>query len=206
MHSAAQECVFLRIWNTSPCHNQLEIQLYFLTNTTTKGSKRFHFPCFCWELVIQVFIWLGQVALQVSLPEIDGAIEPLIFSGRDGTSGRSIPMQVPSVWQGDSWWDNMERGGNKWVEAKQFEEWPYIAILDFVQCFIHRVYHDFNMWIVIGWSVKFWHNNKNKKSIPRWWCNFLLVFWTGFWVFDQVVRGAFRAWANDPASSFFWNV
>lgn len=35
-----------------------------------------------------------QVALQVSLPEIDGAIEPLIFSGRDGTSGRSIPMQV----------------------------------------------------------------------------------------------------------------
>ncbi|CAK0800811.1 unnamed protein product [Prorocentrum cordatum] len=33
-----------------------------------------------------------QVALQVSLPEIDGAIEPLIFSGRDGTSGRSIPM------------------------------------------------------------------------------------------------------------------
>ena len=35
-----------------------------------------------------------QVALQVSLPEIDGAIEPLIFSGRDGTSGRSIPMQA----------------------------------------------------------------------------------------------------------------
>eukprot|EP00930_Biecheleria_cincta_P083275 TRINITY_DN72881_c0_g1_i1.p1 TRINITY_DN72881_c0_g1~~TRINITY_DN72881_c0_g1_i1.p1 ORF type:complete len:1488 (-),score=365.15 TRINITY_DN72881_c0_g1_i1:600-5000(-) len=34
-----------------------------------------------------------QVALQVSLPEIDGAIEPLIFAGRDGTSGRSIPMQ-----------------------------------------------------------------------------------------------------------------
>jgi len=34
-----------------------------------------------------------QVALQVSLPEIDGAIEPLIFSGRDGTSGRAIPMQ-----------------------------------------------------------------------------------------------------------------
>ncbi|CAK0834673.1 unnamed protein product, partial [Prorocentrum cordatum] len=34
-----------------------------------------------------------QVALQVSLPEIDGAIEPMIFAGRDGTSGRSIPMQ-----------------------------------------------------------------------------------------------------------------
>eukprot|EP00929_Paragymnodinium_shiwhaense_P075372 TRINITY_DN3852_c0_g1_i1.p1 TRINITY_DN3852_c0_g1~~TRINITY_DN3852_c0_g1_i1.p1 ORF type:complete len:1473 (+),score=434.92 TRINITY_DN3852_c0_g1_i1:77-4495(+) len=34
-----------------------------------------------------------QVALQVSLPEIDGAIEPVIFAGRDGASGRSIPMQ-----------------------------------------------------------------------------------------------------------------
>eukprot|EP00401_Gymnodinium_catenatum_P071441 CAMPEP_0117588018 /NCGR_PEP_ID=MMETSP0784-20121206/69627_1 /TAXON_ID=39447 /ORGANISM="" /LENGTH=1485 /DNA_ID=CAMNT_0005389349 /DNA_START=144 /DNA_END=4601 /DNA_ORIENTATION=+ len=34
-----------------------------------------------------------QVALQVSLPEIDGAIEPLIFAGRDGLTGRSIPMQ-----------------------------------------------------------------------------------------------------------------
>lgn len=39
----------------------------------------------------------AQVALQVSLPEIDGAIEPLIFSGRDGTSGRSIPMQEAAV-------------------------------------------------------------------------------------------------------------
>ena len=26
-----------------------------------------------------------QVALQVSLPEIDGAIEPIIFAGREGT-------------------------------------------------------------------------------------------------------------------------
>mmetsp|Transcript_46824 Transcript_46824/g.104925 ORF Transcript_46824/g.104925 Transcript_46824/m.104925 type:complete len:1471 (-) Transcript_46824:11-4423(-) len=56
----------------------------------------------CVPLVFQSFTeWqqsqLGlhpvQVALQVSLPEIDGAIEPLIFSGRDGSSGRSIPMQ-----------------------------------------------------------------------------------------------------------------
>merc|ERR550534_2614527 len=34
-----------------------------------------------------------QVALQVALPEIDGAIEPLIYAGRDGQSGRAIPMQ-----------------------------------------------------------------------------------------------------------------
>lgn len=34
-----------------------------------------------------------QVALQVSLPEIDGAIEPVIFAGRDGMTGRSIPLQ-----------------------------------------------------------------------------------------------------------------
>jgi magnesium chelatase subunit H len=33
-----------------------------------------------------------QVALQVALPELDGAIEPIIFSGRDGVTGRSIPQ------------------------------------------------------------------------------------------------------------------
>ena len=33
-----------------------------------------------------------QVALQVSLPEIDGAIEPIIFAGREGATGRSIPL------------------------------------------------------------------------------------------------------------------
>ncbi|EME31620.1 magnesium chelatase subunit H [Galdieria sulphuraria] len=33
-----------------------------------------------------------QVALQISLPELDGAIEPLIYSGRDGPTGRSIPL------------------------------------------------------------------------------------------------------------------
>ena len=34
-----------------------------------------------------------QVALQVALPELDGAIEPIIFSGRDGVTGRSIPQR-----------------------------------------------------------------------------------------------------------------
>mmetsp|Transcript_3193 Transcript_3193/g.5538 ORF Transcript_3193/g.5538 Transcript_3193/m.5538 type:complete len:1396 (-) Transcript_3193:415-4602(-) len=34
-----------------------------------------------------------QVALQVSLPELDGALEPVIFAGRDGATGRSIPLQ-----------------------------------------------------------------------------------------------------------------
>lgn len=33
-----------------------------------------------------------QVALQVSLPEIDGAIEPVIYGGRDGATGRSVPL------------------------------------------------------------------------------------------------------------------
>ena len=33
-----------------------------------------------------------QVALQVSLPEIDGAIEPIIYAGREGVTGRSIPL------------------------------------------------------------------------------------------------------------------
>jgi magnesium chelatase subunit H len=30
--------------------------------------------------------------LQVSLPEIDGAIEPIIFAGREGATGRSVPL------------------------------------------------------------------------------------------------------------------
>jgi len=33
-----------------------------------------------------------QVALQVALPELDGAIEPIIYAGRDGVTGRSIPQ------------------------------------------------------------------------------------------------------------------
>jgi len=33
-----------------------------------------------------------QVALQVALPELDGAMEPIIFAGRDGVTGRSIPQ------------------------------------------------------------------------------------------------------------------
>jgi CobN/Magnesium Chelatase len=28
----------------------------------------------------------------VSLPEIDGAIEPIIFAGREGATGRSVPL------------------------------------------------------------------------------------------------------------------
>ncbi|MEM6446340.1 MAG: magnesium chelatase subunit H [Cyanobacteria bacterium P01_D01_bin.123] len=34
-----------------------------------------------------------QVALQVALPELDGAIEPIVLSGRDGMTGRAIPLK-----------------------------------------------------------------------------------------------------------------
>jgi magnesium chelatase subunit H len=34
-----------------------------------------------------------QVALQVAVPELDGATEPIIFAGRDGVTGRSIPLE-----------------------------------------------------------------------------------------------------------------
>jgi magnesium chelatase subunit H len=34
-----------------------------------------------------------QVALQIALPELDGAIEPIIMSGRDGATGKSITLQ-----------------------------------------------------------------------------------------------------------------
>lgn len=34
-----------------------------------------------------------QVALQIAIPELDGAIEPIILSGRDGNTGKSITLQ-----------------------------------------------------------------------------------------------------------------
>lgn len=34
-----------------------------------------------------------QVALQIAIPELDGAIEPIIASGRDGATGKSIALQ-----------------------------------------------------------------------------------------------------------------
>ncbi|AFZ37880.1 cobaltochelatase CobN subunit [Stanieria cyanosphaera PCC 7437] len=34
-----------------------------------------------------------QVALQIAIPELDGAIEPIIVSGRDGSTGRAIALQ-----------------------------------------------------------------------------------------------------------------
>lgn len=34
-----------------------------------------------------------QVALQIAIPELDGAIEPIIMSGRDGVTGKAIALQ-----------------------------------------------------------------------------------------------------------------
>lgn len=34
-----------------------------------------------------------QVALQIAIPELDGAIEPIILSGRDGMTGKAIALQ-----------------------------------------------------------------------------------------------------------------
>jgi magnesium chelatase subunit H len=34
-----------------------------------------------------------QVALQIAIPELDGAIEPIILSGKDGTTGKAIALQ-----------------------------------------------------------------------------------------------------------------
>ena len=34
-----------------------------------------------------------QVALQIAIPELDGAIEPIILSGRDATTGKAIALQ-----------------------------------------------------------------------------------------------------------------
>lgn len=52
-----------------------------------------------------------QVALQVSLPELDGALEPIIFAGRDGVTGRSIPLQdrINAVAKRALKWANLRR-------------------------------------------------------------------------------------------------
>ncbi|WP_338038415.1 cobaltochelatase subunit CobN [Neosynechococcus sphagnicola] len=52
-----------------------------------------------------------QVALQIALPELDGAIEPIILSGRDGTTGKSIALQdrIEAVAQRALKWANLRR-------------------------------------------------------------------------------------------------
>ncbi|MGA7933145.1 MAG: magnesium chelatase subunit H, partial [Kovacikia sp.] len=52
-----------------------------------------------------------QVALQIALPELDGGIEPIILSGRDGTTGKAIALQdrVEAVAQRAMKWANLRR-------------------------------------------------------------------------------------------------
>jgi len=56
-----------------------------------------------------------QVALQVSLPEIDGAIEPVIFAGREGNTGRSVPLpdRVDLLANRALKWANLSKKENK---------------------------------------------------------------------------------------------
>jgi len=56
-----------------------------------------------------------QVALQVSLPEIDGAIEPIIFAGREGATGRSVPLadRVNLLADRSLKWANLKNKENK---------------------------------------------------------------------------------------------
>jgi magnesium chelatase subunit H len=52
-----------------------------------------------------------QVALQIAIPELDGAIEPIILSGRDGATGKAIALQdrIESVAQRAMKWANLRR-------------------------------------------------------------------------------------------------
>ncbi len=52
-----------------------------------------------------------QVALQIAIPELDGAIEPIILSGRDGNTGRAIALQdrVEAIAQRAMKWANLRR-------------------------------------------------------------------------------------------------
>lgn len=50
-----------------------------------------------------------QVALQMAIPELDGAIEPIVVSGRDGMTGRAITLQdrVEAIAQRALKWANL---------------------------------------------------------------------------------------------------
>ena len=52
-----------------------------------------------------------QVALQIAIPELDGAIEPIILSGRDGATGKAIALQdrVEVIAQRALKWANLRR-------------------------------------------------------------------------------------------------
>ncbi len=52
-----------------------------------------------------------QVALQVAIPELDGAIEPIVLSGRDGMTGRAIALQdrVEAIAGRAMKWANLRR-------------------------------------------------------------------------------------------------
>jgi magnesium chelatase subunit H len=52
-----------------------------------------------------------QVALQIAIPELDGAIEPIIMSGRDGATGKAIALQdrVEVVAKRALRWANLRR-------------------------------------------------------------------------------------------------
>ncbi|MBE9067081.1 magnesium chelatase subunit H [Leptolyngbya cf. ectocarpi LEGE 11479] len=52
-----------------------------------------------------------QVALQMAIPELDGAIDPIVVSGRDGMTGRAITLQdrVEMISQRALKWANLRR-------------------------------------------------------------------------------------------------
>ncbi|HEY9879086.1 MAG TPA: magnesium chelatase subunit H [Leptolyngbyaceae cyanobacterium] len=52
-----------------------------------------------------------QVALQMAIPELDGAIEPIVVSGRDGMTGRAISLQdrIEVIAQRAMKWANLRR-------------------------------------------------------------------------------------------------
>lgn len=52
-----------------------------------------------------------QVALQMAIPELDGAIEPIVLSGRDGMTGRSISLQdrISIIAERAIKWGNLRR-------------------------------------------------------------------------------------------------
>ncbi len=55
-----------------------------------------------------------QVALQVALPELDGAIEPIVFAGRDSATGKShsLPDRIASLGARAVKWASLRKKAN----------------------------------------------------------------------------------------------
>ncbi len=172
MHSAAQSraagsvCSFESWIILAHSPNQLEIQLYFLTNTTTTGPKRFLSLLGSWELVAfkssNFGRWHCKWVCQRSMVPLNLWSFPDVMVRVDapfpcrcwlGVAGRQLMSSYHrfffsepdgTIWQyGEGWW-GVETSRFQAIRRVTIYSKPYIAILNFIQWF--------NIISTCGWS------------------------------------------------------